>query len=288
MPLRKNSVKGFVRQALEEDAVFNDITTLSFIPKDARVEARIIAKEAGVACGVSVAREVFKTFDKNIFFKAQKNDGGSVARGEALVFLKGKARSILSCERVALNFLSYLSGIASDTRRAVLKVRSMGIQILDTRKTTPLYRAFEKYAVIMGGGMNHRFSLSGQYLVKDNHIFILKDTCGLDVLAKRKGDVSFEIEVEDLSELKKALDYGPNSIMLDNFLPKEVRQAVRLLARLFPKKANRPFIELSGGIALENISRYAIKGVDFISLGSLTHSSRALDLSLEITKVYSR
>mgnify|MGYP001601974400 FL=1 len=288
MLLNKEVIKKFVRTALCEDAARCDITTLAFIPKEAKVEARIVAKETGVVCGISIGQEVFNAFDKNIFYNAKKKDGDSVAKDEAIVFLKGKARSILSCERVALNFLSYLSGISSDTRRAVLKVRSKGIHILDTRKTTPLYRMFEKYAVAMGGGKNHRFSLAGQYLVKDNHLFILKDTCGLDVLSKCSGDVPFEIEVENLSELRKALAFDPNIIMLDNFSPKEVRQAVRLLAQLFPKKTNRPFIELSGGICLKNISRYAIKGVDFISLGSLTHSSHALDLSLEITKAYSR
>ena len=286
MLLNKAVINKFVRTALCEDAVRCDITTLAFIPKEAKVEARIVAKKAGVVCGISIAQEAFNAFDKNILFDAKKNDGDSVAKGEAIVFLKGKARSILSCERVALNFLSYLSGISSDTRLAVLKVRSKDIRILDTRKTTPIYRVFEKYAVTMGGGKNHRFSLSGQYLVKDNHIFILKKTCGLDALSNRKGDVPFEIEVEKLSELRKALAFGPNIIMLDNFSPKEVRQAVSLLEKLFPKKENRPFIELSGGITLENISCYAIKGVDFISLGSLTHSSRALDLSLEITKAY--
>ncbi len=285
MPLNKEVVNKFVRTALCEDAVRCDITTLAFIPKKSKAEARIIAKEAGVVCGISIASEVFNAFDKNIIYDAKKIDGDAVAKGETIVFLKGKARSILSCERVALNFMSYLSGISSDTRRAVLKVRSKGIQILDTRKTTPIYRMFEKYAVSMGGGKNHRFSLAGQYLVKDNHLSILKNTCGLDVLSSRKGDVAFEIEVEDLPELRKALKYGPNIIMLDNFSPKEVKQALRLLAKLFPKNENRPFIELSGGITIENISRYAIRGVDFISLGSLTHSARALDLSLEITKV---
>ncbi len=288
MPLNKEVVKKFVRTALCEDAVRCDITTLAFIPKDANVEARIIAKEAGVVCGISIGYEAFNAFDKSVSYIAKKNDGDPVAKGEKIVFLKGKARSILSCERVALNFMSYLSGISTDTRKAVLKARPMGIQILDTRKTTPIYRMFEKYAVVMGGGKNHRFSLSGQYLVKDNHIFILKGTCGLGVLINRKGDVPFEIEVEKLSELRKALAFGPNIIMLDNFSPSEVRQAVRLLAKLFPKNENRPFIELSGGITIENISRYVIRGVDFISLGSLTHSARALDLSLEITKAYSR
>ena len=286
MLLNKAVINKFVRTALCEDAVRCDITTLAFIPKEAKAEARIIAKEAGVVCGIAIAQEVFNAFDKNILYIAKKDDGDLVAKGETVVFLKGRARSILSCERVALNFLTYLSGISSDTRRAVLKVRSRGIRILDTRKTTPLYRMFEKYAVAMGGGKNHRFSLAGQYLVKDNHIFILKNTCGLNVLSNRKGDVPFEIEVEKLSDLRKALAYGPNIIMLDNFSPKDVRQALRLLAKLFPKDENRPFIELSGGITIENISRYAIKGVDFISLGSLTHSARALDLSLEITKAY--
>lgn len=286
MPLDKKLISDIVGKALREDAAYQDITTLFFIPQNVGAEAEIIAKENGVVCGLALAREVFKTFDRNVKFRELKKDGQKVKKGDTVVFLKGRARSILSCERVALNFLSYLSGISSQTHEAAQKVISKGIQILDTRKTTPLFRTLEKYAVFMGGGRNHRFDLSEQYLVKDNHLFILKKTGGLAALADREPKVPFEIEVENIQDLKKALSYCPDIIMLDNFTPQEIKKAISIIRRMFPHKDKRPLIELSGGITLSNISRFAIKGVDFISLGALTHSAKALDISLEITKVH--
>ncbi len=285
MPLNEDIVKIFVAEALREDAAAADITTLSFIPKDARIEARIIAKEDGIACGLQFVRKTFELFDKDLKINEIKKDGASFKKNETVLRAKGRARSILSCERVALNFLSYLSGISTATQQAVRKVKSSGIQILDTRKTTPLYRMLEKYAVVCGGGRNHRYDLSRQYLVKDNHIFILKKIRAMDVLVARDAKVPFEIEVDDLHELKKAFSYAPDIVLLDNFSPRDVKRAVQWIASVFAKKERRPLIELSGGITPENISGFAIKGVDFISLGALTHSARALDMSLEITKV---
>lgn len=285
MPLNKNLIKDIVGKALHEDAAYQDITTLFFIPQNVQAEAKIIAKENGVVCGLALAREVFKTFDKNVKVQELKKDGQKVKKGEVLVCLKGRARSLLSCERVALNFLSYLSGISSQAHVAAQKVNSKGIKILDTRKTTPLFRTLEKYAVFMGGGRNHRFDLSQQYLVKDNHLFILKAIGGLAALADREPKVPFEIEAENIQDLKKTLAYCPDIIMLDNFSPQEIKKAIAIIQRSFPNKDKRPLIELSGGITLLNISRFAIKGVDFISLGALTHSAKALDILLEITKV---
>ncbi|MFH0877801.1 MAG: carboxylating nicotinate-nucleotide diphosphorylase [Candidatus Omnitrophota bacterium] len=288
MPFNKTEVKRLVSAALIEDAAQKDITTLSFIPQKVYAEARIIAKERGVVAGIPIAQEVFKVFDPSVSFGELKKDGAVVNRGQAIAVIKGKARSILSCERVALNFLSYLSGIASGTHEAVSKVRSKGIRILDTRKTTPLFRGLEKYAVATGSGVNHRFDLAGQYLVKDNHLFILRKIKGMDILADRKRNIPFEIEVDHLSELPAVLSLCPDIVMLDNFSPAQVKRAVKIIAKIFPNKNYRPLVELSGGITPKNISRYAIRGVDFISLGSLTHSAKALDISLEITKVYSR
>jgi len=279
-------VKDLIKKALEEDAAGRDITTLDFIPEKARAEARITAGETGVACGLAIACDVFQTFDRRLNVLMKKRDGAGVKSGETLMILKGRARSVLSCERVALNFLGYLSGIATLTRRAVKAVGTSGVRILDTRKTTPLLRALEKYAVACGGGRNHRFDLAQQYLVKDNHLAVLKGTPGPGLLVQRRGDVPFEIEVEDLAELKKALVLCPDIIMLDNFKPQDVRAALGLLRRVFPGRTPRPLLELSGGITLANIRSYAIKGVDFISLGALTHSAPALDVSLEITKVF--
>ncbi len=287
MPLNKAYVRSIVKAALKEDAAQRDITSLSFIPKDAFVEACIIAKEPGVVCGAEVSEEVFKCFDKNTRVKILKKDSASVKANEKVLLIRGYARSVLSCERVALNFLSYLSGISSQTRKAVDKTRSKNIRILDTRKTTPILRILEKYAVLTGGGKNHRLDLSDQYLVKENHLDVVNSTCGHGVFLSRKNNVPFEIEVQSLSELKSALLCQPDIVMLDNFSVGDIKQSLMILNKIFPNKTRRPLIELSGGINLDNISKYAIKGIDFISLGSLTHSARALDFSLDILKVHS-
>jgi len=284
VPLNKRDVKNVVKRALKEDASASDITTIAFIPKNVAVQAQIVSKEDGVICGIGVVREVFKLFDRDLFFKKKKRDGQFAKAGETICVLKGRARSILSCERVALNFLSYLSGISSATYNAVRQVRSKGIQILDTRKTTPLFRSFEKYAVLTGGGKNHRFDLSCQYLLKDNHLTVLKKIRRLSSITHRSKKIPFEIEVESPRELKKILSINPDIVLLDNFSPKEVRKAVILIRKIYPYKNKRPLIELSGGITLHNIEKYAIMGVDFISLGALTHSAKALDVSLEITQ----
>lgn len=287
--LKRELLRQLAKSALQEDAAFRDITTLDFIPEGALIEARICAKSPGVFCGGQVAREVFSVFDRRVSVMLKKNDGDSLVVGDAVIALRGKARSILSSERVALNFISRLSGIASMSRRASLAVKGTGIRILDTRKTTPLLRLLEKHAVKVGGGQNHRLNLSDQYLVKDNHIAVLKGLDAWSVLeSSRRTLVPFEIEVEGIDELRRALSLSPDIVMLDNFSPPKVRQAVALLRRLFKDKSRRPLIELSGGVTLSNIGRYRIKGVDFISLGALTHSALALDFSLEVTKVHRR
>jgi nicotinate-nucleotide pyrophosphorylase (carboxylating) len=279
-------MKGLIQAALLEDAAHQDITTLDFISRAAKVTARIFARENGVVCGLDLAREVFRMFDRTLAVRLLKNDGAAVRAKETLLTVKGRARSVLSCERLALNFLGYLSGIATQTSQASRVVRRRGIRILDTRKTTPLLRALEKYAVAAGGGKNHRFNLADQYLVKDNHILILRETKGFEALFHRRKKIPFEIEVENLKDMERALVYGPDIVMLDNFSPRDVRRAILLLKRLFSDKKRRPLIELSGGITPQNIASYAIKGVDFISLGALTHSARSLDVSLEILEVH--
>jgi nicotinate-nucleotide pyrophosphorylase (carboxylating) len=287
MPLDKNLVKKIAREALCEDAALRDITTQSFIPDDARVEACVVVKEDGVICGVEIACEVFHSFDRALRIRRHKKDGDVVRRGDNIIKIFGKARTVLSCERVALNFLSLLSGISSQTSEAVKKVRARGIQILDTRKTTPGLRVFEKYAVLMGGGRNHRRDLSDQYLVKENHLHVMDRTSGQEVMSWRKKNNLFEIEVQNFSELRAALSYGPDIVMLDNFSVRDIKKAILFLKKIYPDKNKRPLLEISGGIHSGNLSRYALKGVDFISLGALTHSARALDLSLDILRVYS-
>lgn len=286
MRLDRALIREYARLALEEDAAFSDVTTLDFIPKDVDVEAEILMKESGVVCGLPLVSEIFTLIDKKTRMRFFKKDGDPAPSGTCLALIKARARTVLSCERAALNFLSRLSGIATQTAEVVRVVKGRGIRILDTRKTTPLLRLFEKYAVECGGGTNHRFDLSQQYLVKDNHLAVLKRTGGLAVLENRAPGIPFEIEVGSLPELVAALSCDPDIVMLDNFTPQQVRQAVKFLTRRFPSKSRRPLIELSGGITLKNIRRFAVRGVDFISLGALTHSARALDVSLEITRVY--
>lgn len=286
MLLSKENIRYVVSEALKEDAAFGDITTLTFIPSGVRIQAKIFAKEDGVICGIPLAKEAFRIFDSKTRFNSRVKDGEGVKKGQVIAFVTGRARSVLSCERVALNFVSYLSGISTDTKKAVRRVKNCGIQILDTRKTTPLLRVFEKYAVLSGGGKNHRLDLSRQYLVKDNHLSVLRKSKKLSLLSERSSKIPFEIEVESLEELKSFLFYFPDIIMLDNFCPENIRKAIRVVKQMFPVKNKRPLIELSGGITPSNLSKFAIKGVDFISLGALTHSARALDVSMEIEKVY--
>ena len=284
MVLNKALVRNVAHAALTEDAAHEDITTQDFISPQVRVEAKVTARQSGVVCGVPFAREAFRVFDKKAQVTVLKKEGSQVRRGDVVLRIKASGRTVLSCERVALNFLSYLSGIATLTHEAVRRVRSKGIKILDTRKTTPLLRLLEKYAVSAGGGRNHRFDLGDQYLLKDNHIFILRRTHTCDALKKRRPRVPFEVEVETLKEFEAVLALEPDIVMLDNFSAAQVRRALARLVRLCPDRRRRPLIELSGGIRIGNLSRYAIRGVDFISLGSLTHSAAALDFSLELTR----
>ncbi len=284
MGLDKKVIRVLVRAALAEDAAGRDITTRDFIPAKVSVEAAIIAKKKGVVAGIPFVLEALRAFDKKACATVLKKEGALVRRGDVVLKIKASGRTVLSCERVALNFLSSLSGIASQASEAVRCVRSKGIRILDTRKTTPLLRAVEKYAVSVGGASNHRFNLGGQYLIKENHIFILRRTGSWDRLKKRRPGVPFEIEVDSPRELEAILRLEPHIVMLDNFTPAQVRRAVARIAKVCPDRRQRPLIELSGGIALKNLRRYAIRGVDFISLGSLTHSAVALDFSLELTR----
>jgi len=284
MDLNKAVISSMVKAALVEDAAAQDITTQDFIPRSVRVEAGIVAKEKGVLCGMPFVVEVFRSFDPKARLSVRKKEGAVVRKGETVLSIKGSARTVLACERVALNFLSYLSGIATQAHEAARRVRAKGIRILDTRKTTPLLRLAEKYAVRAGGGFNHRFNLSDQYLLKDNHVYIMRRTGSCDFLKMRRKGVPFEIEVESREELEAALSLAPDIVMFDNFSPAQVRKAVAWIARMIPNKKERPLIELSGGIRIETLPRYAIRGVDFISLGSLTHSAVALDFALNLTR----
>ncbi|MDD5195152.1 MAG: carboxylating nicotinate-nucleotide diphosphorylase [Candidatus Omnitrophica bacterium] len=281
-------IKTSLKTALQEDIGRVDITTLFTVPYHFKVKSVILAKENGILCGIDIARRVFLEKSKNIVFKAFYKDGDAFKKGEKIAFILGDARVILSCERVALNFLSLLSGIATNTQEFVKRVKGTPTKILDTRKTTPNLRTLEKYAVRTGGGYNHRTNLQEAILIKDNHLragkFIRKGIFDEVRMAKcisylrTLAGIKLEIEVESLSEFKGVVKYAPDIIMLDNFPLANLKKAVLFRNKHYPIVK----LEASGGINLTNISAVAKTGVDFISIGSITHSPKAIDFSLEV------
>ena len=287
-----------VRYALSEDVGTGDITSLNSIRSGVHARAAITAKTAGVIAGLDVARITFREADGSLRFRTLARDGDLVKAGVAVAQVIGDAGSILKAERTALNFLQRLSGIATLTRRYVEAVRGTGALILDTRKTTPGLRFLEKYAVKVGGGENHRLALWDMYLVKDNHIRAAGGlTVALDrILRTRQGDLLLEVEVESIDQLREALRPEVDRVLMDNRSVEEARLAVAEVdrwcrehppdsPRLRPGAKRWPEVEVSGGIDLENVRVYAETGVDYISVGALTHSAPALDLSLELEEV---
>ncbi len=270
-----------VREALREDIGKADITTHALQLKK-NVRAALIAKEPCVVCGLAVAGMAFKLRDKRVTFRPKVSDGKRVKKDEVLAIVLGPADTILSAERVALNFLSLLSGISTKTRRFVEAALPYKARIIDTRKTFPGLRILQKYAVRIGGGYNHRFKLDELILVKDNHLKMMGGLKGLREKwqrLKRKGK-SIEIEVNNLEEFCAAMNLNPDIIMLDNMSIKDMKRAVVLRNTSYGMR--RPLLEASGGILLRNIRRIASTGVDTISVGSLTHSVDSIDISLDI------
>jgi nicotinate-nucleotide pyrophosphorylase (carboxylating) len=262
--------------ALKEDLPAGDITADNVIPSDSISEAVLLAKEEGILAGLPVARRVFDKIDRDIDFRGEFRDGEAFKDRDVLARLRGRTVSLLKGERTALNFLQRLSGIATATRRFVDAVRGTKARILDTRKTTPGLRSLEKYAVKTGGGTNHRFSLSDMVLIKDNH---LKHVGGVaEAVRRAKAAVApgipIEVEVTDVAGAREALESGADVIMLDNMSLQEMRKAVDFVA-------GRARLEVSGRVSLDRVREIAETGVDDISIGALTHSSRALDISLE-------
>jgi len=269
-----------VRHALIEDIGKGDITTQLTIPEDKVIDAVIIVKEDCVVCGLPVAREVFRISDGTVEFKSLKTEGIEVKNGEVIARIHGKARGILTAERVALNFLVMLSGVATKTREYVRRIEPYPVKITDTRKTIPGLRELQKYAVRVGGGHNHRVSLDEMVLIKDNHI---KVTDGYDRLPSVPKGFKIEIEVQNLDEFRHALRFKPDYIMLDNMSIDEIKEAIRIRNNTEFKSHHPPTkLEVSGGVNLENIREIAATGVDIISIGALTHSVRAVDMSLEV------
>jgi nicotinate-nucleotide pyrophosphorylase (carboxylating) len=276
MAVATDTVERVVLAALAEDIGAGDVTTEATVAADAVGSAELLMKEAGVVCGLRVAETAFRALDPEIHFEAFASDGDGVEPPAVVARMTGSQRAILTAERVALNFLGRLSGIATLTRRYVEAVEGTGAAVLDTRKTTPGLRALEKYAVAAGGGRNHRFGLDDAVLIKDNHLRAAGSIAAAVMLVRAATDLSIEVECETLVQVGEALAAGVDAILLDNMSLDELRAAVALVD-------GRARLEASGGVTLETIRAIAEIGVDEISVGALTHSARSLDVSLELT-----
>lgn len=266
-----------VRDALDEDAASNDITGIATVVSDRRARCSIVAREPGVIAGIALAREAFRQRDGHASVRAAVRDGQKVNARTPVLFVTATARGLLSAERVALNYLQRLSGIASLTRQYVEAVKGTGAKILDTRKTTPGWRRLEKYAVRAGGGMNHRMDLGSAVLIKDNHIAALDGDLELAVKRAREmapAGTAVEVECDSLDQVRAAVVAEADVIMLDNMSNPQMREAVAFIN-------GRAVTEASGGVTLERVRSIAETGVDWISVGALTHSAKAMDLGLD-------
>lgn len=269
-----------VREALREDVGSGDATSRALLPASLRARGTIVARETGVVCGTAIAAEVFQRAGRNMHVKILKKDGQRVAKGTRVLQVRGPAAAILAGERTALNFLQHLSGVASLASKFVRAVRGTHCRILDTRKTTPGWRELEKYAVRCGGAANHRMRLDDMILIKDNHLIALRKHTNPIATAIARARRKFprlrvEVECDRLSQVRQAVAARADIILLDNMGPKSLKAASKL-AR------GRIKLEASGGVTLANVRRIARTGVDFVSVGALTHSAPALDLSLEL------
>jgi len=272
-----------IAAALEEDIGEGDITTDFFVPETLHATGRIIAREKAIVAGTEATAEVFRQVDPSIDTQIIRRDGDEIAAGDVIIEVRGLARSILKAERVALNFLQRLCGIATLARQFVDAVENRPLKILDTRKTTPGLRTLEKAAVLAGGGGNHRFGLYDMVLIKDNHLATLDGLAGfadrIKQLRQERPNIRIEVEADDLEQVRAFVEIqGIDAILLDNMTPAQIREAVAL------RKDNIEF-EASGGITLKNVNRIAATGVDYVSVGSLTHAARAIDIGLEMTHV---
>ena len=266
-----------VHAALEEDAADADVTTNATIDPGRGARASLVARRSGVVCGTLLAIEAFRQRDPSVTIREDSHDAREVDRGDTILFLTGSARGILGAERVALNFMQRLSGIATLTAQYVRAVRGTNARILDTRKTTPGWRRLERYAVRCGGGMSHRYDLEQAILIKDNHIAALDHDIALAVKRARAAALPgtrVEVECDDIAQVEIAVESGADIIMLDNMGLQDMREAVKIVA-------GRAVIEASGGINLQTVRGIAETGVNWISVGSLTHSAPALDLALD-------
>jgi nicotinate-nucleotide pyrophosphorylase (carboxylating) len=278
--LNASEIKAAVKTALAEDIGGGDVTTLATVPKTLVFKTVMRAREPLVVAGLDFAKTAFLRLSSSVKIEFLVHDGTHVARGENLLRISGNARAILSAERVALNFVQHLSGIATFTAKFVEAVKGTRAQILDTRKTTPAWRRFEKYAVACGGGKNHRLGLFDQVLIKDNHLATLRNekpnaiAVAVSHARKKFPKLKIEVEADTLEQVSQAVHAGADIVLLDNMTLEQMRQAVKIAK-------GRAKTEASGGVNLETVAAIAKTGVDFISVGALTHSARAVDIGLD-------
>jgi nicotinate-nucleotide pyrophosphorylase (carboxylating) len=281
--LNEDILARIVTAAVEEDVGAGDITANSVIEKNRQAKAEIVVEETCVVAGLPVAKLLYETIDEELDFQKEVEDGKAVGKATVIARLYGSARTILTGERVALNFLQRLSGIATLTSRFVEKTRQFGTKIMDTRKTTPGLRYLEKYAVRVGGGSNHRMGLYDMFLIKDNHLSAVGEErsqaipIAIERARKFNPNVQVEIEVESLQEFEQALQAQPDMILLDNMPVAEINEAVRMAK-------GETVLEASGGVALENVEEVARTGVDCISIGALTMAARGINMKMELTE----
>lgn len=266
--------------ALAEDIGAGDVTAEYFVPREARSHGFIKAREEGVLAGLGVAEEVFRRVDSNVEVRALLEDGDQVSEGALVMEIRGSSRSLLTAERTALNFLQRLSGVATLTRRFVEAIKGTEAEILDTRKTTPGWRSLEKAAVVAGGGTNHRMGLYDRAMVKDNHLVaegkLAKLQSAIESLKREKPGIAVELEADTLAQVSEFLTLtGVEQILLDNMTLDELRKAVAM------REGSRPYFEASGGVNLDTVAAIAATGVDYVSVGAITHSAVGLDLGLD-------
>ncbi len=277
MKLPQFYIDDIIKKAISEDINYVDVTTDYLMDEDAKTEAYFVAKDTGVVCGIDIAMRVFELLDDKVEYSVLKKDGSEVEKGDIIATMSGNAAALLKGERTALNLLQHLSGIATATNKCVKLIEGTGTSVAETRKTLPGLRALQKYAVTVGGGKNHRYNLSDAAMLKDNHI----DACGgiekaVKKLRSKTGHMlKIEVEVRDFDELEQALRAGADVIMLDNMSPEQMTEAVKIIN-------GRAKTEASGNITLNNIAEVAKSGVDVISMGALTHSVKAFDISMKI------
>ena len=276
-PLSAADVTAHVRMALQEDQAFNDVSTLATVVSTRHVRSAIVARRDGVIAGIPLAIEAFHQLDSAVTIRVEAEDGARVRAGDIIMHISGHAHGMLSAERTALNYLQHLSGIATLTRRFVDIVAGTSAQILDTRKTTPGWRALEKYAVRAGGGTNHRMDLRSGVLIKDNHLAAIGGDVAMAVKRARglaMSGTAIEVECDTLEQVDAAIDAGADWVLLDNMSLEQLREAVQ-------RCRTKVITEASGGISLDTVRHVAETGVDRISVGALTHSAPALDLALD-------